>query len=330
MKNRMMRFNIILAAPFILAACTHQTAHQSEQPSFTQGLAERYHSDVYECRKVDSGGVPPRVTNDGKIISEDGIEWIVPAKVDYEGSTKASDLFNVCNDVIPLSSADVNMADFPVHDAGGSDVFTAYVFGDNYFEFTVNDKITVVDPLPFTPFNSSVIKFKAERPFNLAVKAVDWEEYSGLGMETFGKAKYHAGDGGIVIVIKDASGKIVSVTDDSWKAQTFYIAPLATKSCLVVTGADRNSLGCPMEDVKDGSQHYAAHWPIPQDWKKADFDDSAWSYATEYTNEEISVFNKPAFSNFTDIFDDVKGDASFIWSSNVVLDNIVLLRKTVK
>jgi hypothetical protein len=34
--------------------------------------------------------------------------------------------------------------------------------------------------------------------------------------------------------------------------------------------------------------------------------------------------------NFTDIFDDPKADADFIWSSNLILDNLVLLRQTVE
>jgi hypothetical protein len=41
------------------------------------------------------------------------------------------------------------------------------------------------------------------------------------------------------------------------------------------------------------------------------------------------VDNKPAYTNFTTIFDDVSNDAQFIWSKNVILDNEVIVRKTV-
>ncbi|WP_299269200.1 hypothetical protein [uncultured Psychrosphaera sp.] len=331
MRSDFIRFNapLLVAASFLLTACTPNSSKEKNLPSFSQGLAQQTQSDLLKCKKVDSGGVPPRITNLGKITSEDGLEWIVPANIDLENDTKASDLFNVCNDVIPNSFADVDVTNFPIHDAGGEELFTAYVFGDNYFELNVNGKLKVVDPLPFTPFNSSVIRFKAQRPVTLAIKAVDWEEYLGQGFETFGKAKYHAGDGGIVIVIKDKNDKIVAVTDNSWKAQTYYIAPLKTKECLLVNGATRNSSGCPTDDVPDGSQFYAAHWPLPIDWDAPNFNDQAWPQATTYSNEEIGVHNKPAFNHFTKLFDDNTGDASFIWSDNVVLDNIVLLRKII-
>lgn len=39
--------------------------------------------------------------------------------------------------------------------------------------------------------------------------------------------------------------------------------------------------------------------------------------------------NKPAYTNFTDIFDEPINDAQFIWSSNLILDNQVIVRHTV-
>ena len=36
------------------------------------------------------------------------------------------------------------------------------------------------------------------------------------------------------------------------------------------------------------------------------------------------------YTNFTDIFDNSANDASFIWSTNLLLDNTVLLRKQVQ
>ena len=54
-------------------------------------------------------------------------------------------------------------------DAGGEETFAAYIFADNYFELYVNGKLLGVDAIPFTPFNSSVVRFKANRPFTIAV-----------------------------------------------------------------------------------------------------------------------------------------------------------------
>ena len=63
---------------------------------------------------------------------------------------------------------------------------------------------------------------------------------------------------------------------------------------------------------------------------KADFGDSGWPAAKTFTNDTVGVDNKRSYTNFKDIFDTNGADAEFIWSSNLVLDNLVLLRKTVK
>ena len=60
------------------------------------------------------------------------------------------------------------------------------------------------------------------------------------------------------------------------------------------------------------------------------FDDSVWPAAATFTNDTVGVKNKESFMNFKDVFDTEGADADFIWSSNLVLDNLVLLRKTVK
>lgn len=43
-----------------------------------------------------------------------------------------------------------------------------------------------VDPIPYTPFNSSFVKFKAKRPIKYAIKLIDWEENLGIGSELNG------------------------------------------------------------------------------------------------------------------------------------------------
>ncbi|MFK8036197.1 MAG: hypothetical protein AB8B94_18845 [Hyphomicrobiales bacterium] len=66
------------------------------------------------------------------------------------------------------------------------------------------------------------------------------------------------------------------------------------------------------------------------DWMTPSFDDSVWPTATTFSNDTVGVKNKKAFTNFEDVFDTPGADADFIWSSNLVLDNLVLLRKTVE
>ena len=151
----------------------------------------------------------------------------------------------------------------------------------------------------------------------------------GIGTEANGGFSDHAGDGGIVGVFKDASGQVIATTGPEWRAQTFYTAPILDLACPVETGALRLSSACSTQDSNDGSAYYGLHWPRPDGWVSSAFDDADWPQATAFTNAEVGVNNKPAYTNFTDVFDDAQHDASFIWSTNLVLDNEVLVRHTV-
>ncbi|WP_430426746.1 hypothetical protein [Maribacter litoralis] len=63
---------------------------------------------------------------------------------------------------------------------------------------------------------------------------------------------------------------------------------------------------------------------------QTDFDDSNWQKASIYTNETIGVANKPSYINFTTLLDYPGNDAKLNWTANVILDNEVLVRYTVK
>ncbi|MBF4391740.1 hypothetical protein EAY32_28175, partial [Vibrio anguillarum] len=73
---------------------------------------------------------------------------------------------------------------------------TGYIFADNYFELYINGQLVAVDTVPFTPFNSSIVKFKVNKPYTIAVKVIDWEENLGLGTEDNRGKAFHPGDGG--------------------------------------------------------------------------------------------------------------------------------------
>ena len=134
----------------------------------------------------------------------------------------------------------------------------------------------------------------------------------------------------LFIQIQNANGETVAITDSSWRAQTFYTSPLKDRTCLVADGQTRDSSACDTSKSSDGSDYSAAFWDIPEDWMQADFDDSDWPAAVTFTNDTVGVNNKPAYTNFTELFDATNADASFIWSSNLVLDNLVLMRSTIK
>lgn len=313
MKALLLCFTIALIASLAFA----------QQPSFTKGPAKEIDAGLFDCGSND------RVSAVGTITSEDGKIWTVPAETSFKTATKAADLYNECAGITPDSLSDVDLFAVPVLNAGGSEEFIAYIFGDNYFELHVNGKLLAVDAIPFTPFNSSIVRFKADRPVTIAMKLVDWEENLGLGSEKGRGSAFHPGDGGLVMHIQDINGKTIAITDSSWRAQTFYIGPLKDLSCLKIQETIRDSSSCDMSGSNDGSSYSAAHWPLPDDWTAANFDDATWPAAVTYTNETVGIRNKLAYTNFLDIFDALEADAQFIWSSNLILDNLVLIRRTI-
>lgn len=296
----------------------------AQEAIFTTGLATEINSGLVDC------GGKARVAAVGEITSDDGTVWTVPAATHFDTAPKATDLYNECGGTLLSSLSKLDLASVPLMDAGSGEEFVAYLFADNYFELYVNGKLIAIDPVPFTPFNSNVVRFTAERPVTIAVMMVDWEENLGLGSENNRGKKFHAGDGGFVAHIQDTSGETVSITDENWRAQTFYTSPLKDRSCLVVDGSLRNSSACDEEGVDDASGYSAAHWVVAEDWMQPSFDDSVWPMATTYTNDTVGVNNKKAYTKFEDIFDTKGADAQFIWSTNLVLDNLVLLRTTVE
>jgi hypothetical protein len=130
------------------------------------------------------------------------------------------------------------------------------------------------------------------------------------------------------MLVTDAKGEAVLLTDENWHAQTYYIGPIADSTCLDLSGLERDSSNCEILRSDDGTGYMAAHWSLPEGWAAPDFDDTSWPKATSYDNETVGVNGKPAFTNFPDLFDRIGADAKFIWSSNLILDNLVLLRRT--
>ncbi len=277
-----------------------------------------------------------RVAGMGTINSSDGNTWTVPAENNYQNNSFpwASDLHNIyvsghdyANTAAAVAALDP--ADIVEIDAGG-ELVTAYIWADNYFEMYIKGTPVGKDPVPYTDFNGCIVQFRVNLPFDVAMLLIDWEENLGLGSENQNGNLYHAGDGGLVALFKNQSGTVIGMTDNSWKAQTYYTSPIADLSCLSESGSLRLSDNCPTTAPNDGSSYYAVHWAIPANWYAEGFDDSGWPSATTYTNAEIGVDNKPSYTNFTDVFDDGSNDAQFIWSTNVILDNLVLVRTTIQ
>lgn len=189
--------------------------------------------------------------------------------------------------------------------------FQAEVWADNWFALYVNGKKVGEDSVPITTersFNSEKIKFSATYPFSIGVLARDFTE-NASGLEYIGKPNQQIGDAGIIFQIRDlSSNKIVAVSNQNWKVLVLNKAPLNVE-CVKSTN--------PLLDCK--SQVVAT----PKLWSTATFKDSKWAQATPFSKEEVGV---------KDGYFDIKWDvsASLIWSSDLKLDNAILLRKIVK
>lgn len=261
-----------------------------------------------------------RISAVGTITSTDGKVWTVPDNTFYATGTKLTDLYNECSGVKPASLSAVNLANVPIKviDNAG-EIITGYLLGDNYFELYINGVLVGVDPIPFTPFNSAVVRFKVSRPYTIAVKLVDWEENLGLGTELNGGNAYHSGDGGFIAQFSDGT-----VTDTSWRAQTFYIAPIENLSTIEEKADGTRSSASAKTTTTCEKNCYGIHYLIPSTWNAKEYNDKVWPKASLYSAATVGV-NWPAYTNVSTAWN----KAQFIWSSNLILDNVVLVRKTV-
>jgi hypothetical protein len=252
----------------------------------------------------------------GTVTDDEGGTWAVPAAV-HPGAT-GTDLFNDCTGR-GLNASYTAQLDTVVIDPDGVEI-TALIHGDNYFELYVNGTFVCRDPIAFTPFNSTACRFRAKYPVTYALRAVDWEEHLGVGMEY---GRYNVGDGGIVAHFSDGT-----TTDESWRAETFYLAPLDSATCLKIgaLGA-RDSSACSVKPACATSARaatcQAVHFAEPADWAAPAFSDASWPLVTVYTRAQFGP--KEAYTKLEKEF----GDAKFVWSRNIKIDNLVLLRKTV-
>lgn len=257
----------------------------------------------------------------GTVTAADGSRWDVPAAV-HPGPA-AVDVYNDCTGPgdIPDYMAQVKTV---VVDPDGVEI-TGHVFADNYYELYVNGTFIAKDGMGMTPFNSTVVRFRAKYPITYAIKAVDWETHLGVGMEY---DRYNVGDGGVIAHFSDGT-----ITGPHWKVETFYIAPLGDPACVTTTNG-HDSSACPAEKRPGGNKVpcgladpmtcSALHFAIPSTWTAPSFDDAPWVAATVYPPADVT--STPGYVRHAALF----GRAEFIWTRNLLLDNVVLARHTVR
>ena len=331
---------LVLICGALIAGCqnTARTGAEGLDPDntsykrmVTQGRAKIIIENLHECAAKMS---THRISAVAQITATDGTVITVPAETALQKGIGplASDLYNECNRVTPKNSAEVSTDKVPVIEVDpDGKVITGFIMADNYYEMYVNGKLVSVDNMPYSPFNSTIVKFKVKRPYTLAFLLVDWEEHPGLSMERFPRGPkgnpWHPGDGGLIARFSDGT-----VTDSSWKAQSFYIAPLTDPKDVVERGNvhDIPNLGGRVHpfarkpDCQD--KCYAVHYPIPANWQSPRFNDLNWPRAWEFTDDDIGVDNMPGYTRYPELF----AGARWIWSVNLVFDNVVIARKTVR
>jgi hypothetical protein len=255
-------------------------------------------------------------TTTGTVKSSDGRIWTVPGPV--QDGRFAVDLYNDCTGTGDNPGWEKQL-ETVVLDPDGVEI-TGYIFADNYFELYVNGRFVARDRLAMTPFNSTVVRFRARYPMTYAIKAIDWETRHGVGMEY---QSFNIGDGGFIASFSDGNR-----TSPEWRAETFYIAPLDDPLC-VRTTAGRDSSFCsqavrPTCAQKDPGTCRALHFEVPGDWTAPGFDDGAWPAGIVWRPVEVTA--TPGYVNYQKVF----GDAEFIWTRNIRLDNLVLARYTAR
>ena len=124
-------------------------------------------------------------------------------------------------------------------------------------------------------------------------------------MEYIGERNHQMGDGGIIAQITDtSSGDVAAAANAAWFSLVVHRAPL-NKDCEKDSNPDDD---CQFEITE-----------IPTNWASAEFNDNAWTEATESTENDAGPED-----GYTQIPCDTS--ARLIWGSDLEVDNTVLLR----
>ncbi|PRP90141.1 hypothetical protein ENSA5_67590 [Enhygromyxa salina] len=191
--------------------------------------------------------------------------------------------------------------------SAGATTYQGEVWADNWSSMYVGETLVMEDSVSITTersFNAEVFTFEATPPFLINVVMKDFIE-NDSGLEYIGEPNQQMGDGGYIAQITDLdSGEVVAVSSSEWTCLTIHEAPLNT-DC----EDDPNPEETCEAEISDE----------PAAWKSEDFDDSAWTNASEYTEAEVSP--KEGYNEIT-----WDASATLIWGADLQTHNTILCR----
>jgi uncharacterized protein (TIGR03437 family) len=174
---------------------------------------------------------------------------------------------------------------------GVGDVIKLSFYADNWCMVFINGKIVAVNSIDFLPHNEVTVNILPDYPMTIAILAKDNAD----PISGYEYSNTHVGDAGFILKMTDGT-----ISGSNWKTKVFFKGPLNN----------------------DAAHPIVQYGPIPANWFTADFDDSSWDNATVFTSDQVKPDGTYLATDFT--------GASFIWSSDLLLDNTIILRTTVQ
>ena len=215
--------------------------------------------------------------------------------------------------VVLVACDDARPPDVTVVDTPGAVAVRGEVWADNWFAFYLGEKLIIEDSTPVTTersFNAEAVVFNADYPMQLNFLLRDFKE-NDTGLEYIGARNQQMGDGGLIAQFADArTGSSIAVTNADWRCLVIHEAPL-DRSCVDEAEPAAGVGPCTFEAQSE-----------PAGWRGADFDDSAWPRASEFSAADVRP--KGGYDAI-----DWVADARLIWSADLETHNTVLCRLTV-
>ena len=195
-----------------------------------------------------------------------------------------------------------------------SQSFKLEAWSDNWFAAYSGETLIVEDSVSITTersFNAETATFTDTYPITLNVIMKDFKE-NDTGLEYIGENNQQMGDGGFIAQITDTdSNQVIAVSNSDWKCDVIHEAPLDT-SCENESNPVAGVAPCTFTSEDE-----------PSDWKDTDYNDSAWSNASEYSEADVS----PKAG-----YDEISWDsnAQLIWGPDLETNNTLLCRITIE